>query len=184
MYTYWKVRVAQGYEYRKEIIPEDPYQVLDTVISSDGETPDLVASRCTDGLHRLAIDIDFPVRLIPSRTEGHFHLYMDGMTPINFHRYVDLLRSLAKAGVIEHNYAEVSIRRGMTMLRYSKDTLLPTDKDFGFLLGKSDSWALLNDPLINDGSTDREPQTQIIEPLARRVGGFVRSIIRHRGIYG
>lgn len=66
-------------------------------------------------LHSPVLDIDFPVRLVPSATPGHFHLYLDGLaisTPV----YEDLLRALAKAGVIEKGYAEAGIRREATFV--------------------------------------------------------------------
>lgn len=134
LYTFWKLLNIGKKEYRKRINTterryQNGYQVLSaTERAANREKPDLVGSLTPEGLHRLAVDIDFPARLVPSRTVGHYHLYLDGMTPINFHKYVALLRALVAAGIIEEGYAEVSIKRGMTMLRYNALSL-PDDVD-------------------------------------------------------
>jgi hypothetical protein len=67
------------------------------------------------GIHKFMIDVDLPVVLVPSTTPGHAHLYID--VDIEWPRYVELLRALALAGVIEMGYARASIHRGYTSLR-------------------------------------------------------------------
>ena len=67
------------------------------------------------GYHTVMLDIDHPVRLVPSSTEGHYHLYIDH--PIKEQVYFDLLRTMALAGVIEWGYYEASRARGGTHLR-------------------------------------------------------------------
>jgi hypothetical protein len=84
--------------------------------------PNLVSSRLTYGerydssYHSPVLDIDFPARLVPSTTEGHFHLYLDGIT-MEWKRYERLLAALAEAGIIEQGYYEASVRRKMTCVR-------------------------------------------------------------------
>lgn len=80
--------------------------------------PNLVASRLygTDDWHSPVLDVDFPVRLVPSSTPGHFHLYFDGVM-MAWAKYEKLLKALAEAGIIETGYYENAIRRGMTMVR-------------------------------------------------------------------
>lgn len=65
--------------------------------------------------HRPVLDIDFPVKVIPSSTEGHFHLYMDIEMP--WPKYKKLLEALSEAGIIEPGYAEASINRMATHVR-------------------------------------------------------------------
>lgn len=67
------------------------------------------------GMHTVAIDVDHPVRVLPSTTPGHFHLLID--VPMPWWRYRRLLRALMKAGIIEPGYYSASVRRGATFLR-------------------------------------------------------------------
>lgn len=66
-------------------------------------------------LHAPALDIDLSCKLIPSSTEGHFHLYID--KPMTWKSYQRLLTVLADVGILERGYAEVSTRQEMTILR-------------------------------------------------------------------
>jgi len=72
------------------------------------------------GKHHILIDIDRHCVLLPSTSNGHFHLYVqmgtmgDGM---DFDDYAEWLRASAKIGLIEEGYAEASIRRRATFLR-------------------------------------------------------------------
>lgn len=66
--------------------------------------------------HRPVLDLDFPCRLIPSTTEGHFHLYLDGID-LDWDKYKDLLIALAAAGVISKRYMEESLKKGFTAVR-------------------------------------------------------------------
>lgn len=67
------------------------------------------------GQHAVCLDIDLPCELVPSRTPGHFHLYIEKAMP--WHKYEALLRALAIAGIIEEGYAGASIAKGATCLR-------------------------------------------------------------------
>lgn len=67
--------------------------------------------------HLPVLDIDFEARLVPSSTPGHYHLYLDGMKPMEERKYANLLNALADAGVIEHGYASASVARGMSLVR-------------------------------------------------------------------
>jgi len=75
----------------------------------------LVSSKLEDGRHAPAIDLDLPCELIPSSTEGHYHLLID--KPMKWWRYRILLRALVFAGLVEKRYYRHSMNRGMTMLR-------------------------------------------------------------------
>lgn len=76
-----------------------------------------------DGMHKVALDIDMEVVVIPSTTPGHYHLYIDKVMP--WAKYQKLLIALADAGIIEQGYLDVSVRRKATHLRapwYKKGT--------------------------------------------------------------
>lgn len=68
-----------------------------------------------DGWHTVMLDIDQPVRLVPSTTPGHWHLYIDVAMP--WWRYRYLLKALKIAGIIEDGYYRASVKRGFTSLR-------------------------------------------------------------------
>ena len=76
---------------------------------------DVVTSMLPDGRHAPVLDLDVPHRLVASTTEGHSHLYLD--VPMSWRNYKKLLKALAKAGVIEHNYMAMSINRGHSAVR-------------------------------------------------------------------
>ena len=78
---------------------------------SDGT---LVSSRCGDGFHMPALDLDFQVSLVPSSTGGHYHLYLNKR--MRWWRYRILLRVLRFVGIIEPGYYKASIRRRATYL--------------------------------------------------------------------
>lgn len=68
------------------------------------------------GLHSPVLDIDFRARLEPSSTDGHFHLYLDGLV-MPWAEYRQLLRALGECGVIERAYLEACERREMSCVR-------------------------------------------------------------------
>lgn len=67
------------------------------------------------GRHRPILDIDFPVVVLPSSTEGHHHLYLD--KTLTWGQYRKLLEVLSEVGIIEANYAKASIARHHTAVR-------------------------------------------------------------------
>jgi hypothetical protein len=66
-------------------------------------------------LHRPVLDIDFPAHLIPSTTEGHFHLYLD--KAVTWEKYERLLTVLGEVGILEQGYVDASIARGYSSVR-------------------------------------------------------------------
>lgn len=84
------------------------------------ETSNVVTSRSSvdeDGTvwHKPVLDIDFPVRVAPSSTPGHFHLFLDReMTGDQFFELIDALNS---ADVLQSGYVEASMQRGFTAVR-------------------------------------------------------------------
>lgn len=82
----------------------------------------LITSRTTSsalaafgGHHKPVIDIDMPVKVIPSSTPGHCHLYID--RTLRWDQYVELLKVLAKVGILESGYVDASLQRGYTAVR-------------------------------------------------------------------
>ena len=82
---------------------------------SSASRANLVGSLCMNGKHAPCLDIDFPARLVPSSTEGHFHLYLD--REISWEKYAGLIRAMAEAGILEKGYAQQSLKRGQSFLR-------------------------------------------------------------------
>jgi hypothetical protein len=72
------------------------------------------SSLLTDGRHAPVIDLDVPARLIPSRTPGHSHLYLD--VPMSWAQYSALLHALAGAGVIEVRHFVRALDCGATLV--------------------------------------------------------------------
>lgn len=75
----------------------------------------LVSSLTEDGKHMPVIDIDLPVRVEPSTTEGHYHLYID--KELTSGQYDRLLWAMEVAGIIEKGFYNAWQARGMTMVR-------------------------------------------------------------------
>lgn len=83
----------------------------------DAQHPyNLVSSLCDDGMHRPALDIDVPCRVVPSSTEGHCHIYFDTLA-LSWPQYLGLLGALTAAGIIDVAYLAASIKREQTLLR-------------------------------------------------------------------
>ena len=90
-----------------DAVPDEP---------TDDNPANLVASLCADGLHRPALDIDVPVRLVPSSTSDHWHLYFPTVK-LTEAAYFDLLDALEAAGILGKGFVAHSKRRGATWLR-------------------------------------------------------------------
>lgn len=104
------------------MVPSDP------CLPGIGSTaPNLISSRLYDpsdegptlalgDWHSPVLDIDFAARLVPSSTEGHFHLYLDGLV-MPWTDYRRLLGALSRANVIQNGYYRSSLFRQMTCVR-------------------------------------------------------------------
>jgi hypothetical protein len=66
-------------------------------------------------IHYPMFDIDAPAALVPSSTEGHFHLYLS--TPTTWRRYKKAMKAMAKAGMIDYEWWELAKRRKQAVLR-------------------------------------------------------------------
>jgi hypothetical protein len=56
-----------------------------------------------------------PAKLVPSSTEGHFHLYLE--TEMDWPDYLRLMRAMVEAGLLEKEWVDMNERRKMAMLR-------------------------------------------------------------------
>jgi hypothetical protein len=91
---------------------------------ADSETADLISSDLPEldvrnlfgPRHMPVIDFDIPVRLVPSGTPGHSHLYID--QACGEAEYFELLEALVKAGFVEKGYVSASLKRGYTSVRH------------------------------------------------------------------
>lgn len=100
--------------YHSNTLDNADYNVADEVITPTPDGP-LMSSLVEDGLHRPALDLDFAAELIPSSTDGHYHLILD--QPMTWRRYRALLRALEKAGIIQPGFLHFSVQNKMSMLR-------------------------------------------------------------------
>jgi hypothetical protein len=92
-----------------------PDEMLGAAPAAANLVTSLVANRTTGRWHAPVLDLDLPATLVPSTTEGHFHLYIDREVPES--SYFRLLDTLADCGIIEKGYASASKRRGFSAVR-------------------------------------------------------------------
>lgn len=85
--------------------------------TEDLKRADLVASRMEGfpNVHKPVLDLDMPVKVIPSSTPGHNHLYID--KEMLWDDYELLLRAMAAVGLIEPGYLKASLERKHTSVR-------------------------------------------------------------------
>jgi hypothetical protein len=99
--------IESAQQARKEVEP-DRANAISSALVEEGKS-------WRDRRHTIALDIDHRVRVVPSSTEGHSHLYID--VPLEWEQYEKLLKVLAEIGVVEEGYVGASIRRRATHLR-------------------------------------------------------------------
>lgn len=110
--VYARKHLSQGYDYEKSF-------VVDFGINEDGAN--LISSKTEDGFQAPAIDLDFPVDLIPSLTEGHFHLYLNKR--LTWEQYKKLLNVMIEVGLVQKGWVESGSKWGCTFLRKPSDML-------------------------------------------------------------
>ena len=79
----------------------------------------LVSSLSENGKHRPTLDIDLPCKLVPSKTEGHYHLYIE--KDLTHEQYMYLVNALADVGIVGEGIRKQMYVRGMTFLRTNPD---------------------------------------------------------------
>lgn len=99
----------------REIPPNEPARPLQT-----DRDPNVVTSMATGrlldtGMHYPVIDIDHPVRVVPSSTAGHGHLYID--VPLAAADYAKLLAVMVEVGLVEQGFVNRFRSDGFTAVR-------------------------------------------------------------------
>lgn len=100
------------------------------------------------GLHAPVLDLDLNSLVIPSRTAGHSHLYLD--MEMSWRTYRQLLKALAEAGIIEKDWARVSRQGGQSLLR----TPWPLNGDPTSTLGRA--LRARHQMMLTEGVMDRD----------------------------
>jgi hypothetical protein len=77
----------------------------------------LPAGILRDSVVPIPLLFNVPVRLRPSKTAGHFHLYVDYEVP--WSAYAAILRAGAKARVFDPDWVKLSLKRSESFLRIS-----------------------------------------------------------------
>lgn len=98
---------ADGYGGVVMDAPIDEANIMTSLVSAPGLEG--------DGVHRVALDVDLPVMVLPSTTKGHHHLFIDSLLP--WEDYLKLLDVLAEIGLVEQGYVSASRERGYTAVR-------------------------------------------------------------------
>lgn len=76
----------------------------------------LISSLTDRGTHMPVLDIDaIPMELRPSKTPGHFHLFID--KELTWEQYDYLLGALEYAGIVEPNYVTAARQARQTFVR-------------------------------------------------------------------
>lgn len=112
---YWAKRIDAEDEFGDEADSYVP-ELDEERTRENGHNANLISSLTTSGMHAPVLDIDFEARLVPSRTEGHYHLYLDKEMP--WWKYRFLLWALKVVGIIEPGYYGASVERRMTFCRW------------------------------------------------------------------
>jgi hypothetical protein len=100
-----------------EIDPDDDKRepVADLAIANVLSSALIDETGAKTGFHTIALDIDHPVRVRPSDTPGHYHLFIDVAMP--WVDYAAVIEALTEAGVVEPGYFQASEAREATNLR-------------------------------------------------------------------
>jgi hypothetical protein len=107
--------VSERLFYRNEKLDTSTYRDPGEVKISSKDNANLIGSMCGDGMHRPVLDLDIPVTVVPSSTEGHAHLYID--KEMSFDTMIAFIDALASAGIVERSWAKAVRSRGMTLVR-------------------------------------------------------------------
>lgn len=118
--------------------------------------PDDANLMCSDvtvsgNWHMPVIDLDVPVRFIPSSTPGHGHLVLGKV--MSKKKYFALLDALVDAGIVESGFAQASKDRGYSAVRppWSKKPAqkVAFAKDLDAKIKAGVKWITDNDPPFN-----------------------------------
>lgn len=107
---------AAGYQAERNTDDDEDGPVNDLLEPTRERPANLVSSRRLDGSHSPAIDVDTEVVAVPSRTPGHWHLYMPNVR-LSTEQYFRLLEVMTECGIVEQAYLDHARERGQTLLR-------------------------------------------------------------------
>lgn len=95
----------------------DPLTTYASSVLMEGRQEGVVGYRApgSDVLAEAAFQVIVPAKLVPSSTEGRFHLYLE--TEMDWQDYLSLMRFMVGAGLLEKEWVDMSERRKMAMLR-------------------------------------------------------------------
>lgn len=98
--------------------PTDPYLTSSRYAKDTDDLGDanVISSQVVGSRrHKVVLDIDLPVKVVPSSTEGHYHLFID--KEISWRQYMKIMSALSRAGIVEDGFRRASQARGWTAVR-------------------------------------------------------------------
>lgn len=84
-------------------------------VPHDDPTASAFGSEAGGGYHYPLFDIDFPISVMKSSTEGHYHLVLHRR--VSWDRYRQLMYLMAEMGLLETGYVMMAEERGQAFLR-------------------------------------------------------------------
>jgi hypothetical protein len=105
---------AEGYTRPSETADMEKANLITSKVAGQPE-PESADPWGGDVRHKPVIDIDLPVKVLPSSTEGHHHLFIDA--EITWDEYVELLELLVRLALVEPGYVSASKDRGYSCVR-------------------------------------------------------------------
>lgn len=101
--------------FKKELV-SDGYDSEERTEECQQLESNLVGSKTNvDDTHLLVLDLDFPCILVPSSTNGHFHLYLQ--KPMPWPKAKKLLVAMQEADLLEPMWVSQCLDEGMTSVR-------------------------------------------------------------------
>lgn len=94
---------------------DDPIFLRDLEEYPEYTKPSWSGNAWYPGTHKPLFDIDMPVKIFPSTTEGHFHLFID--KELSWDDYCELMDVMAKVGILEQGYVNASKQRKYSAVR-------------------------------------------------------------------
>lgn len=101
-----------------------PHEFADFDFSQD---PNLITSllgKCEDlhrprSCHLPVLDLDFPCKLVSSKTEGHFHLLIE--KDLLWQEYKLMLLCLERVGILQTGFVNGALARGASAVRLPEE---------------------------------------------------------------
>ena len=109
--------------YKKRIVDEyNDFKIrIDLIHEGFAGKHNLIGSLCESGLHAPLFDFDVPCELLPSKTPGHYHFYID--KEITREQYEKILDAFVDAGIVEPGWKMQLEVYNTTLLRTREQVL-------------------------------------------------------------